>query len=73
MQDTAGEAKTNSEVTFFNGFLHIDVSVLVDQQEFKLQQLCADTGCCLEDLPGVLDDRDRWKKSVREIRASSVV
>ena len=23
-----------------------------------LQQLCADTGCCLEDLPEAMDDRD---------------
>ena len=25
-----------------------------------IQQLCADTGCSLEDLPGAMDDRDRW-------------
>ena len=30
-----------------------------------LQQLCADVGCCLEDLLGAMDDRDRWSgKSV---------
>ena len=27
-----------------------------------LQQLCMDTGCCLEDLPEVLDDRDNWRE-----------
>ena len=25
-----------------------------------LQQLCADTGCSLEDLPGAMDDRHEW-------------
>ena len=36
-----------------------------------LQQPCADTGCSLEDLSGAMDDRDGWRKRVREIRASS--
>ena len=27
-----------------------------------IQQLCADTGCSLEDLPGVMDDRDRLER-----------
>ena len=34
-------------------------------------QFSADTGCKLEDLPGEIDDRDRCRKRVREIRASS--
>ena len=36
-----------------------------------LQQLCADTGCSLEDLLGVMDDRDRCQERVREICAGS--
>ena len=32
-----------------------------------IQQLGADTGCTLEDLPGVIHDRDRWREMVREI------
>ena len=36
-----------------------------------IQQLCAGTGCCLEDLLGVMDNRDRWWERVREIRAGS--
>ena len=36
-----------------------------------VQQLCADTGCSLEDLTGAIDDRDGWQERVREIRASS--
>ena len=30
------------------------------QARTNMQQLCADTGCSLEDLPGAMDDRDRW-------------
>ena len=36
-----------------------------------IQQLCADTGYSLEDLSGVMDDRDGWRERVREIHASS--
>ena len=25
-----------------------------------IQQVCADTGCSLEDLPGVMDNTDGW-------------
>ena len=34
-----------------------------------LQQLCVDTGHSLEDLPKVMDDRDKWKGTVREIHS----
>ena len=37
-----------------------------------LQQLCADSGCSLEDLLGAMDDKDGWRERVREIRAGSV-
>ena len=37
-----------------------------------IQQLCAYTGCWLEDLSGAMDDRDGWREMVREIRADSV-
>ena len=33
MWDTAGEARTNSQMTFFYGPLHMDMLVLADQQE----------------------------------------
>ena len=29
-------------------------------------QLCADTGCLLEDMPRVMDDRDGWGERVKE-------
>ena len=34
-----------------------------------IQQLCADTGCSLEDLPEAMDDREGWQERVREIWA----
>ena len=37
-----------------------------------IQQLCADTGCSLEDLPEAIDDRGGWWERVREICVSSV-
>ena len=38
-----------------------------------LQQLCADTGCSLEDLPGAMDYREGWQERVKEICAGSVI
>ena len=36
-----------------------------------IQQLCEDTGCCPEDLPGVMNNREKWRERVRDIRATS--
>ena len=36
-----------------------------------IQQLCEDTGCCPEDLPGVMNDKEKWRERVRDIRATS--
>ena len=35
-----------------------------------IQQLCEDTGCNLEDLLEAMNDREKWRKMVRDIRAS---
>ena len=35
-----------------------------------IQQLCEDTGCSPEDLPEVMNDREKWRERVRDIRAS---
>ena len=37
-----------------------------------IQQLCVDTGCCLEDLPEAMDDAEGWRERVREICAGGV-
>ena len=34
-----------------------------------MQQLCAETGCSLEDLPEAMGDREGWWERVREIHA----
>ena len=34
-----------------------------------IQQLCEDTGCNPEDLPEAMNDREKWRERVREIRA----
>ena len=35
-----------------------------------IQQLCVDTGCSPEDLPEAMDDMERWRERVRDIRAN---
>ena len=34
-----------------------------------IQQLCEDTGCCPEDLPEAMNDREEWRESVRDNHA----
>ena len=34
-----------------------------------IQQLCQDTGCSPEDLPEAMNDREKWRERVRDIRA----
>ena len=36
-----------------------------------IQQLCEDTGCCPEDLPEAMNDREKWRERLRDIRATS--
>ena len=38
-----------------------------------IQQLCEDTGCCPEDLPRAMNDREEWWERVRDIRATSAI
>ena len=38
-----------------------------------IQQLCEDTGCCPEDLPRAMNDREEWRGRVRDIRAASTI
>ena len=35
-----------------------------------IQELCEDTGCCPEDLPEAMNDREKWRERVRDIRAN---
>ena len=36
-----------------------------------IQQLCEDTGCCPEDMPEAMNDREKWRERIRDIRATS--
>ena len=36
-----------------------------------IQQLFEDTGCSPEDLPEAMNDREKWRERVRDIRAGS--
>ena len=38
-----------------------------------IQQLCEDTGCCPEDLPRAMNDREEWRERIRDIRATSTI
>ena len=35
-----------------------------------IQQVCEDTGCSPEDLPEAMNDREKWRERVRDIRSS---
>ena len=35
-----------------------------------IEQLCEDMGCSLEDLPEAMNNREKWRERVRDIRAS---
>ena len=37
-----------------------------------IQQLCEDTGCSLGDLPEAMNDRERLRENVRDIRADGM-
>ena len=37
-----------------------------------IQQLCEDTGCCPEDQPMAMNDREKWRERVKDIRATSM-
>ena len=36
-----------------------------------IQQLCEDTGCNPEDLPEAMNDREKWRETVRDIRGAT--
>ena len=36
-----------------------------------IQQLCEDTGCSPEDLPEAMNNREKWRERVRDIRAGA--
>ena len=49
----------------------MDVQEWDDQHELYIQQLCEDTGCNPEDLPEAMNDREKWRETVREVSAQA--
>ena len=37
-----------------------------------IQQQCEDTGCSPEDMPEAMNDREKWRERIRDIRASGM-
>ena len=63
MLDTDGKVKTNSLVTFSNGPLHTNIASVGQPARSYRQQLCTETRCSLEDMPEVMDGRDKCRES----------
>ena len=60
-----------SKVMYSYGPLHIAEQKQDDELEHTyIQQLCEDTGCSPEDLPEAMNDREKWRERVRDIRGS---
>ena len=38
----------------------------------NIQQLCENTGCGPEDLPEAMNDREKWRERIRDIRACGI-
>ena len=55
------------------GSPHMAVQKQDDPARTYIQQLCEDTGCCPEDLPRAMNDREEWRERVRDIRATSAI
>ena len=68
MQDTAGEVGMSSCDVLLWTPSHGRAKAKRPARTYS-EQLCADTGCCLEDLLEAIDDRERWRERVKDIRA----
>ena len=59
MQDTAGEAETSQQVMYSNGPPRYGRAKAGRPARTYIQQLCDDMGCSPEDLPEVMNDREK--------------
>ena len=69
MQDTAGETRTSScDILLWTpSYGRTKVGWLAITY---IHQLCENTGCSPEDLPGAMNDKEKWRERIRDIRAS---
>ena len=63
---TAGEIRTNSNIS------PTHEHIVGQPIKTYINQLCADTGCSLEDLSSVMADRGGWQKRIKGIYAVSM-
>ena len=66
MLGTGGEVIMNLQATLSNRLLHMDTSVLADQQKIYINKVSYDTRFHQENLPKVMTDRDRWQEKKKE-------
>ena len=69
IRDTAGEVRTTLISDILQWTPSHEWAKAGRPARTYIQQLCANTGYSLEDLPTAMDDRDGWRERVREIRA----
>ena len=69
MQDTAGEAETNSKVIYSHGPPIYGRAKAGRLTTTYILQLCEDTGCSPEELPEAMNDREKWRERARDIGA----
>ena len=67
MQDTGGEARTNSSVMYSYGLLHMAKQKQDNQLEHTYSSYVRIRDVAL---PEATDDREKWRERVRDIRAS---
>ena len=68
-----GEAGTNSKEMYSYGPPSHGRAKAGRPARTYIQQLREDTGCCPEDLPRAMNDREEWRERVRDIRATSAI
>ena len=71
MQYTVGEARMHSGNVLLWTLTQRCANIGQPARTY-LPQLCADTGCSLEDLLRVIDNRDGWGERIREIHTVSM-
>ena len=72
MQNTTGRSKDELISKVFQWTLTHGRDSVGRPARTYLHQLCVDTVCSLEDLPGAMDDREEWMERIKDIRAISV-
>ena len=69
MQDTAGEARTSSQVMYSHRPPHMAKKKQDDQLEHAYSSNVRIRERCPDDLPEAMNDREKWRERVRDIFA----